>query len=587
MKRISKETIDRIQEEVSIIEVMEHYTKIVKKGYGGNAYTGFCPFHNDVRNPSLSINADKKIFYCFTCNEAGNLFQFIQKIEGIGFADSVKLLGDRYNIPIIYDNPGDPGYEEERTSFFNILKDADEFYHNELSKSSEAQKYLSQRNFSEDTIKTWNLGWAAGNRTLFNYLVKKGYKKEDLVTSGLISYVEEKNEYRDVFFSRVVFPIKDVLGRTIGFGGRTLEPNGKPKYLNSKENPIFHKRKTLFGMNVARKRIQEKDEVLVTEGYVDTIMLHQHGINNAVAALGTAFTTDHILLLSRMTKNIYLSLDADKAGRTAARRAIELLENTDASLYVVEIPLDMAKDPDEFLQKYSAEEFIKIKDQAISIQKFIVKSIFEEYDLESSNAKERAYNDVIAFLQKYRKTFTMFQGIEVCDYITSRLGMPFSGYELYQNVIKNDKKQSSNDDKKVDVISSNLLDLSLELNLIRLLADYSSFGPMVKEIIEDKYFTTDETRDMYNKIINSITSGATIDNIVFEDETLNKTWNKFQITHPSIVLTNQQAEQSIQQAINALKRLYLEKRLEKLEFEGKLDEVFQIKMELAKIPRTI
>jgi DNA primase len=584
MKRIKQEVIDRIREQVSIIDVIENYTRVVKKGYG-NAYMGFCPFHNDVTNPSMSIDADKKVFHCFTCEEGGDLFQFIQKQENVGFADSVRLLAERYGIPVEYDNPDDTGNEEEKVSYFKLLKDAEDYFIAQLDKSEVAKKYLEDRHFSAEIIEKWGLGWAPGNRDLYNHLLKLGYKKENMVEAGVVSFNENRKDYQDVFFSRVIFPIRDVLSRPIGFGGRTLDKDGKPKYLNSKENPVFHKRQTLFGLNMARKEIQKRDEVIVTEGYVDTIMLHQYGVTNTVAALGTAFTAEHVLVLSRLTKNIYLCLDADKAGRDAARRGIDLLTDSDANVYVIEIPLSMAKDPDEFLQKYPVEDFVKIKSNAISIQKFIIKSILEEHDLTSANTRDRAYNAVMDFLREYKNTFTMFQGIDACDYIVGRLDIPVSGHNLYSSIFKD---SAASGGASFMPSTNKIIDTSLEFNLLRLLLDWPSLVYLFHEGLKPEFFSSEENHEIYDVLLKAIDDDINLNQIKFPRPDLEKIWNRFLVTHPSANLNDKQAEQAIKRTLNSMRRTYLENQLEELSRDGdaNLDEIFRLKMELSKVPLT-
>ncbi len=587
MKKITQETIERVKEEVSIIDVIENYTRVVKKGYG-SSYLGFCPFHNDVKNPSMSIDADKKLFHCFTCSEGGNLFQFIQKKENVGFADSVLLLAEKYNIPVEYENPDDDTAEQEKISYYKLLKAAEDFFKNELTKSKEAQEYLSSRNFAEETIKEWGLGWAPGGFSLINHLKKLGYDVKDIEEVGLANFNENKKIYQDTFFSRLIFPIRDVLGRPIGFGGRTLEKDGKPKYLNSKENPVFHKRRTLFGLNLARKEIQKLNEVIVTEGYVDTIMLWQHGIHNVVAALGTAFTVEHILTLSRMTKNIYLCLDADKAGQAATKRGIDLLENTDADVYVIEIPQSMAKDPDEFLQKYSVEEFQKIKEKAISIQKFIVKNMLNEYDLSSPNTRSRAYSAVMEFMKEYIHTFTIFQGIDVCEYMADKLDMPVSGYELYNTLIKDKSKAKPKTENNNVNQNSKIIDASLELNLLRLIYDWPLLLKENQDSIKEEYFVYKDYYNIYQVLKEIIEESNDVKNLSFDNPEMEKTWTKFLMTYPSTDLNEKQAEITIKRMIASLKRNYLQKKLESLQDndEKDLDEIFKIKLELSKIPLT-
>lgn len=345
--------IDEVREKNDIVEVISTYVNLQKRG---SNYTGLCPFHSE-KTPSFSVSATKQIYRCFGCGKGGNVIKFIQEYENLSFPEAVEHLANKANIPL-----PEKKYNEEsskskdlKTKLYEVYKiAATYYYHNLQDKSSEsAKKYFLDRGISEKTITKFGLGYA-GKRTgeLYKYLKSLSYGDDILKESSLVK-IEEKH-IRDNFFNRVMFPILDINNKVIAFGARVLG-DGIPKYLNSSETKIFEKSKHLYGLNFARH--SKKNYLILCEGYMDVIALHQAGFDMAVAALGTAFNAGHAILIKRYVRNVYLTFDSDNAGINAARRAIPILK--DAGINVKIISLSPYKDPDEFIKNLGSEEFEK------------------------------------------------------------------------------------------------------------------------------------------------------------------------------------------------------------------------------------
>ena len=391
----SDDLIEEIRSKNDIVDVISSYVKLKKQGA---TYFGLCPFHNE-KSPSFSVTPGKQMYYCFGCGEGGNVYSFIMKYENYTFIEAVKMLAEKAGV----DLPETEYSEEEKrkadlkSTLLEINKKAAMYYHHQLKgeKGKIGLNYFKERGLSEETIVRFGLGYS--NKTsddLYRYMKSFGYSDEILKESGLFS-LTEKGSY-DKFWNRVMFPILDVNSRVIGFGGRVMG-EGEPKYLNSPETKIFEKSRNLYGMNYAR--ISRKPYLLICEGYMDVIALHEAGFNNAVAALGTAFTDNHAMLIKRYVKDVVLTFDSDGAGRKAALRAIPILKRAGINMKI----LDMKpyKDPDEFIKNLGAEEYQKRIDTAMNSFIFEIMMMKENYDLEDPHEKAEFYNKVAEKLLEF------------------------------------------------------------------------------------------------------------------------------------------------------------------------------------------
>ena len=386
--RYSDEIIEEIREKNDIVEVISPHVQLKKKG---NSYFGLCPFHNE-KSPSFSVSPSKQMYYCFGCGEGGNVYTFLMRYENDTFQEAVSILADRAGIKL----PEAEYTEEEKknnnlkNTLFQINKEAATFFYHQLrsEQGREGMEYFKNRGLSDDIIKRFGLGYALKySNSLYTYLRSKGYEDDILKETGLIKY-SEKGVY-DAFWNRVMYPIMDNSNRVIGFGGRVLG-DAKPKYINSPETKIFDKSRNLYGLNIARST--RKNAFIICEGYMDVIALHQAGFDNAVAALGTAFTTQHAAMMKRYTDNVLVTFDSDGAGVKAALRAIPMLRS--AGLSVKVINMRPYKDPDEFIKNLGCEEFQKRIDEAENSFIYEIRRLQETFDLKDPDETARFYNEV-------------------------------------------------------------------------------------------------------------------------------------------------------------------------------------------------
>ncbi|NLK43279.1 MAG: DNA primase [Tissierellia bacterium] len=347
---INDEIIEKVRDASDIVDIISGYIPLKKSG---SNYVGLCPFHNE-KTPSFTVSDTKEFFHCFGCGEGGDVIAFIMKRENLSFPEAVKFLADKAGIIIEERKPKDNKYLEEKNRGYEINKVAARFFYDNLTKNKVALEYLYKRKISSKVIRQFGLGYALDNwSALFNYLKSKGYKEEEISKVGLIRKKSTNDVYYDIFRNRIIFPIIDVRGRVIGFGGRVLD-NSMPKYLNSQETYIFSKGNNLYGLNLLSK-LSDRKRIIIVEGYMDVISLFNHGINYAVASLGTALTEQQGKLLKRYGQNIYICYDTDEAGIKATLKAIEVLRKLDVEPKIV--ILDDYKDPDDFLKENSIDDF--------------------------------------------------------------------------------------------------------------------------------------------------------------------------------------------------------------------------------------
>ena len=355
-----EELIRQIREKSDIVNVISRYVSLTRKGRN---YFGLCPFHGE-KTPSFSVNPAEQFYHCFGCGVGGNVFTFLQNMENISFVEAVQQLAEEAHIPLpeMELSPKEKARIARRERMYEASRDAARFFYVQLVKSpygAAAREYLAGRQVSEAYLKKFGLGYAPISRdALSRYLMSKGYEPELLRAACLMG--GDASRVYDRFFNRVMFPIFDIRGRVIAFGGRVIG-KGEPKYLNSSDTELFNKRKNLYAMNLAKK--SRRKQALMVEGYMDVFSLHQAGFDNAVASLGTALTPEQALLLKRYFEEVCLVYDSDTAGTNAARRAIPILEDAGLRVRVMRVP--GAKDPDEFIKANGAQAFEELIEKAM------------------------------------------------------------------------------------------------------------------------------------------------------------------------------------------------------------------------------
>ena len=405
------EVIEEVRSSNNIVDVIGSYVRLQKKG---SSYFGLCPFHNE-KSPSFSVSPNKQMYYCFGCGAGGNVFTFIMEYENQTFPEAMKVLADRAGIALPEAELTEEQKRErnKRQLLLEINKTAANYFYYQLNneQGQQAREYLENRKLSKETQIHFGLGYASKySNDLYLYLKKKGYSDQILKETGLLTY-DEKHGAHDKFWNRVMFPIMDVNNKVIGFGGRVMG-DGTPKYLNSPETMLFDKSRNLYGLNYART--SRKSYMIICEGYMDVIAMHQAGFTNAVASLGTAFTMQHSVLLKRYTQEVRLAYDSDGAGQKAALRAIPILKS--AGINVRVIHMNPYKDPDEFIKNLGTEAFQERIDAAESSFMFEISVLEKNY--KQSDPEGRA-----SFMKAMAKRLLQFpQELERNIYIDAIAG---------------------------------------------------------------------------------------------------------------------------------------------------------------------
>ena len=576
--RISDEMVEKIKQENDIVDVVSEVVSL--KRHGRN-YFGLCPFHND-KSPSLSVSQDKQIYKCFSCNEAGNVITFVMKQKNMNFPEALKYLADRANIPLEIGDSKSTGTMKKKEALFKANVETARFYFKALNGSRVAKEYFTNRGIKESTIRRFGLGYAKdGWNNLIYYLRKKGFKDEVLQEAGLILKSEKKGTLYDRFRNRVMFPVFDIKGNVIGFGGRVLD-DSKPKYLNSPETLIFQKGTNLYGLNFALKDKIEDRYFIIVEGYMDCISLHQYGITNVVASLGTALTINQARLLKRYADKIIISYDADIAGQNATIRGLEILKEAGLDVRVLVIP--EGKDPDEFIRVNGKEAFLKLVNSAESLIEYRLNRAEEDI-----NFKNREMH--IKYIERVSEIFINLNAIEKDVYIkkvSEEKGISEESIYRGINTLVNKNNQDMN--KKEEFRTELYLEpayLKAEKTLIKLMFNDDYFDFILKNISEDELFL-----EAHKKIFNLIISARqeNVDNLYSyvearcDDVEASKELVKIQQIK---VIKAKDDEKLIKDCMKKVKVNWLTEKIQKLKKEqnelekkGMIEETIKLAMEL-------
>lgn len=385
MSKIPPEVLEAISSRIDAVEVIGRYVQLSKKG---QRFMGLCPFHGE-RTPSFSVDKEKGLWYCYGCSEGGSVYNFLQRIEGLTFPQAVKKLGDEVGIEVVSEK-ADPA-SLRRDALRELLERTAQYYSEMLHRSplgEPARAYLKARGISAQTAQRFRLGWALpSGDALLKKLSQAGYKPSDGVEAGVLR--ERSGRFSDLMRARLTFPITNAQGKVIAFGGRLIEnsPDSKaPKYLNSPETELYQKRENLYGLSFHRGEISRANEALVMEGYLDVIAVSQAGFPLSVASLGTSLTEEQCRLLSRYARKVHLFYDADRAGRSATEKAIELFENHGLLVHIGQ--MEQGQDPDSLIKEQGAEAFRKVKERSVSVIDYLMERKAGEFDLGTVAGKE-------------------------------------------------------------------------------------------------------------------------------------------------------------------------------------------------------
>ena len=580
------EIIEEVRNQNDIVDVISEYVKLQKKGAN---YFGLCPFHNE-KSPSFSVSPGKQMYYCFGCGEGGNVISFVMKYENYSFIEAVQMLAFRAGIelPQVTRSKEEKENADKRSQILTINTLAAKFYYYMLKseKGALAYHYLRGRELSDNTITGFGLGYSDKySDSLYKYMKSKGYKDDILKETGLFTF-EEKGVH-DKFWNRVMFPIMDVNNKVIAFGGRVMG-DGKPKYLNSPETKVFDKSRNLYGLNIART--SRKDYLLICEGYMDVISLHQAGFNNAVAALGTSFTSGHASLIKRYAKEVVLTFDSDGAGIKAALRAIPILREAGLSIKV--LSMEPYKDPDEFIKALGPEAYEERIEKATNYFIFQVGTLMNEYNLDDPSEKTEFHNKVADMLLEFEDE------IERNNYLESvcrTFNIPLDG--LRQLVKKKGlnyigKKQreeketikSGNKEKEEAVV------LAQQILLTWLIEEKNIFESVAKYVSP-----SDFSDDFYKRVAgifwaqmeeNEANPAKIIDNFQDEDEH-KKVAALFNSPLINQNLTMQEKEKAVNDAVILIKKKSLDDRAKNATDISEMQNIIQAKAQLGKIHITL
>lgn len=394
--RYPREVIDEVRLQNDIVEVISQYVPLKQKG---NSYFGLCPFHNE-KTPSFSVNSEKQFYYCFGCGAAGNVFSFLMEMENCDFPEAMKRLAERAHItlPEPEKNAQAIAAEKLKQTLFEIHSTAGRFYYDclQAEEGVQARAYLQKRQMDPRMVRKFGIGYSPDRYdALFQHLSEKGFQKTDILKTGLVLENKDGKGYHDRFRGRLMFPIFDVQGRVVGFGGRILA-KGEPKYLNSPETILFSKSRNLYGLNFAKAA--RKRELILVEGYMDMLSIYQAGFHNVVASLGTAFNQEHARTLKRFADDIILLYDSDEAGTNAALRAIPVLVKNGFRVKVTQVP--DGKDPDEFIKTNGGAAFSKLLVNAVHYISFEIACIQRKYNLKNPEHRVRFATEAAEILAK-------------------------------------------------------------------------------------------------------------------------------------------------------------------------------------------
>ncbi len=496
-----QELIDQVQQNNDIVDVINEYIPLTKKGAN---YVCLCPFHQDS-NPSLMVSRQKQLFKCFACGEGGNVITFLQKYDSKTFVEAVQTLAERAGIKLPENYSGEYSKEnqDKKQRLIECNTEAARYFY-ALLRSSEGKKgfdYFQKRELSDETMKKFGLGFADINGTLVAYLKKQGFTDKEILDSGLGTH-DERNGLRSKFWNRVMFPIKNQAGKVIGFGGRVLG-DGEPKYLNSPETSIFNKSTNLYAFDLAKA--SRSQYFILCEGYMDVIALHQAGFNMAVASLGTAFTPGQANIIRRYVKDVYLSYDSDGPGVKAAIRAAKICREFNLSCKVIN--MSPYKDPDEFIKALGKEEYQKRIDEAKNAFIFEIGVLRKQYDPSDPDENTRYDMEVAALLSEMKDEVARTNYIKAC---AKEMGITESSLSsmVAKEASKNRRfaqtpvlKNGIHEKKDDSAVKPQQL-------MLTYLAEYPSIYPQIENIITPEDFTDATYREVAVKFFEDVRNGV-------------------------------------------------------------------------------
>ena len=586
--QISEEILEKIKSQNDIVDVISERVRLRKSGRN---FTGLCPFHNE-KTPSFSVSQEKQIYKCFGCGEAGNVISFVMKEKNLPFIEAVKYLANRANIPLEMNNGEKSKSAKKKDLLYRVNVEAAKFFFSNLMNNQNAKEYFLNRGIKEETIKKFGLGFANDSwNSLMFYLRKKGINDTLLEEAGLISVNKEKGSKYDRFRNRVIFPVFDYQGRVIGFGGRVLD-DSKPKYLNSPETLVFQKGTNLYGLNFALKHNMSERYFVIVEGYMDLISLHQYGITNVVASLGTALTINQARLLKRYADKVIISYDADMAGQMATLRGLEILRTAGFDVRVLNIP--QGKDPDEYVRSNGKEAFLKLINSAEPLIDYRMKKAEEGIDFKNSQS-------LILYAKRIMEIISDLDPVEKDVYIkkaSENTGIKEQTlYDILKSRMKDNRENNFRNNKEEDRSKLYVEPgfLKAERAILKIMLENKEYLQYIEERISENDFILLEHKEIFTIII--LAKGENINNIdSFIESKLNNTKSigeLVKIREENIFFANDVKVQ-INDFINEIHSYKLKQRIDQLrkeqkelENQGKIEESIKLAIELASITKRL
>ncbi|MDK7354743.1 DNA primase [Peptoniphilus harei] len=489
---INDNVLDEIRDRADIVDLIGEYVDLKRSG---SNYMGLCPFHSE-KTPSFSVSPSKSIFKCFGCGVGGDVITFVMKRENLSFPEAVEFLADKYNVRLEVYKDENKEAREKRNRLYEINREAGLHFLKNYEASQKTQLYLKNRMLSDKTIRSYGIGYSKDSWTdLYDHLTKMGYREDELLELNLISKSKNGN-YIDRFRDRVMFPIINRNNRIIGFGARAFG-DAKPKYLNSRETPIFHKGSNVFNINII-SRESSRERIILVEGYMDVISLYNSGINYSVASLGTSLTIDQANIIKKMAKDIYICYDSDSAGINATSRAIDIFLQASVKPKIIE--LEGGLDPDDFIKKYGVEGFENKIKSAISYIEFKIKKLKENFNLKDSEGLSNFTIESAKILSSIKNPIE--RDIFVKDF-SRKYNISYTAIENYINYLNRNKLKEANREKfkvkkNTNVVKSNKARAQEELLSYSLLDN--DIYKYIKNKIEVFYFTNAMTRAVFEEI---------------------------------------------------------------------------------------
>jgi len=579
----SREMIEKVIEANDIVDVISEYVELKK---AGKEFKGLCPFHRE-KTPSFMVSQEKQVYHCFGCNASGNVVTFIMDIENLTFKEAIEFLADRVGITLEETVLTEREYQRKKLidEIYKVNKLATMYFYNKLfsEEGRQALTYIRKRGLTEATIKKFGIGYSSphGNG-LLNFLKEKGYTESFLVKAGLLS--QKNNRYYDRFRNRVMFPIIDVKGNVIGFGGRSID-DSLPKYLNTPETEVFKKGKTLFAINFAKKT--QQDKFIIVEGYMDAISLHQAGIDCAVASLGTALTEDQARLIKRYKGNVVIAYDADEAGISAALRGLDILDELNLNIKVLTIPY--GKDPDEFIKKEGVNAFNQLIENADSLIEFKAKVFRKNLDLDNPQDRiiyvKKIAKDIAKLSDEVKREVYISSAAKVAQIPENAVRTEVARF-VNREIEKNQKNMYMAGNIRHNIYSSSKI--SPEKYLIALLLYDNNLYKRVKETITADMLENVKLKPIFEEIMSRLEDGkkTQINDIVYllQEENLISNFNDIiKAFYESENVTEQAVDDIINKIlINSLavKREKIKRAINEAHMLGDIEKERQLLIEL-------